>query len=191
MKEVMRSSRIHRILTISAAAASVCLAHHALAADAYVSGVSLEVGSGEKVHLLRFGTQADWHKRWFEGNGRHLTGYWDFSLAQWRGTAYEGVAGQHRNITSVGITPVLRYQADNGKGWYVEGGIGANLLSHVYNNGGKQLSTAFEFGDHVGAGYIFDNKWDLGLKLQHFSNASIKEPNDGVNFVVLRLARRF
>lgn len=179
------------MLTISAAAAFACITHNAMAEDAYVSGVSLEVGSGEKVHFLRFGTQSDWHKSWFEGNGRHLTGYWDFSLARWRGTAYEGDPNRRQNITSVGITPVLRYQADDGKGWYAEGGIGANLLSHVYHNGGKRLSTAFEFGDHLGVGYVFANKWDVALKLQHFSNASIKEPNDGVNFVVLKVGRAF
>lgn len=191
MKEVMRSSRIHKILKAAATIAVICSANSVLAGEAYINSVSLEVASGEDVHQLRFASQHNLAQRWLQGNGRHLGGYLDFSLAQWRGTAYRGVSGEHQNITSIGVTPVLRYQADDGKGWYAEGGIGANLMSQVYNNGGKRLSTAFEFGDHVGVGYVFDNKWDVALKLQHFSNASIKEPNDGVNFVVLKVGRAF
>lgn len=84
----------------------------------------------------------------------------------------------------VGITPVFRYQRDEKLGWYVEGGIGANLFSELYNNDDNRLSTAFQFGDHLGVGYVTDNKWDLGLRIQHYSNASIKRPNSGVNFII-------
>ena len=53
------------------------------------------------------------------------------------------------------------------------------------------MSTAFEFADHIGVGYVFNNNFDLGLRLQHYSNAGIKKPNSGENFVVLRGAYRF
>ena len=53
------------------------------------------------------------------------------------------------------------------------------------------MSTAFEFADHIGLGYVFNNKFDLGLRVQHYSNAGIKKPNNGENFVVLRGAYRF
>ncbi len=142
--------------------------------------------------MLRVGVQSDWEgRRWFEGNGRHVSGYWDLSLARWRGTAYNDFPGAHQFITDIGLTPVLRYAADDRLGWYAEGGIGAHLFSHVYNNDGKRLSTAFQFGDHLGTGYVFANGWDLGVKFQHFSNAGIKEPNNGVNYVMLKLARPF
>jgi lipid A 3-O-deacylase len=35
------------------------------------------------------------------------------------------------------------------------------------------------------------NNLDLGLKLQHFSNGGIKDPNDGVNFAVVRISYPF
>ena len=38
--------------------------------------------------------------------------------------------------------------------------------------------------DHLGVGYVTQSKWDLGLKIQHYSNASIKRPNSGANFLV-------
>jgi lipid A 3-O-deacylase len=31
----------------------------------------------------------------------------------------------------------------------------------------------------------------LGLSLQHFSNAGIKEPNNGVNFTIARISYSF
>jgi hypothetical protein len=53
------------------------------------------------------------------------------------------------------------------------------------------LSTHFQFGDHIGLGYVFSDAFELGLRLQHFSNGGYQEPNDGVNFVVLRARYRF
>jgi hypothetical protein len=41
--------------------------------------------------------------------------------------------------------------------------------------------------------YIFGDKdqFDLGLRLQHLSNAGIEHPNPGVNFVIMRLGYRY
>lgn len=170
--------------------AGVVLASFSLssqAADSY----SFEVATGPKVEVVRVAAQWDWSQRWFQSNGNHIGGYWDLSLAQWRGTSYRGVAGDHQYITSIGITPVFRWQKDSKKGFYAEAGIGAHLFSETYNNDGERLSTKFQFGDHVGLGYVFDSSLDLSLRLQHFSNAGIKDPNDGVDLAVLRASYRF
>lgn len=168
------------------------LAGQAHAADnGWVDSASFEFGSGDKVRMGRLAVQKNWDSRWLASNGRHLGGYWDLSAAYWRGTAYRNVPGQHQNLAVIGITPVLRYQRDDKLGWYVEGGIGANLFSELYDNSDNQLSTAFQFGDHLGIGYVTPTKWDLGLKIQHYSNASIKRPNDGVNFLVLSARYQF
>ncbi|MGX4644385.1 acyloxyacyl hydrolase [Massilia sp. SYSU DXS3249] len=167
--------------------ASVLIVGPAFAADnGLVDSASFDYGSGAKVRMVRVGLQKNWDPswRWLASNGRHLSGYWDVSAAYWRGSAYRGVRGQRQNIGVIGFTPVVRYQRDDKLGWYVEGGIGANLLSELYDNYDNKLSTAFQFGDHVGIGYVTQNKWDLGLRFQHYSNASIKRPNSGVNFVI-------
>jgi len=150
-----------------------------------VDSMSLEVAAVENVKIVRLGAQWNWDSRWFQSNGSHVGGYWDLSLAQWRGDKYQNVSGQTQNLTSIGITPVFRWQQDNKKGVYIEAGIGAHLLSELYNNDGNIFSTKFQFGDHLGVGYVFNNKFDLGLKLQHFSNAGIKEPNPGLNVAVI------
>jgi len=155
-----------------------------------VDSASIEFATGNKTQVARVGMQWKWESRWWQSNDTHLGGYWDLTLAQWRGTRFQN-SDQSQNITSIGITPVFRLQSDTLKGFYAEGSIGIHYLSDLYNNNGRQLSTRVEFGDALGIGYVFQNNVDLGLKIQHFSNGGIKEPNSGVNFAVIRFAYPF
>jgi lipid A 3-O-deacylase len=152
---------------------------------------SFEFATGNKTQMARVGMQWKWENRWWQSNGTHIGGYWDLSLAQWRGTRAQGIPGNIQNITSFGITPVFRFQNDTLKGFYAEAGVGAHYLSDLYDNNDRKLSTRFEFGDHLGVGYVFRNNVDLGLKVQHFSNGGIKHPNNGVNFALVRLGYPF
>jgi lipid A 3-O-deacylase len=182
---------LQKMMKSLAPVCALLVAQASWAADGLVDSASFEFGAGSSVKMVRAGVQSDWNVRWLASNGHHLSGYWDATLSQWRGDAYRGVSGRHQNITGIGFTPVFRYQRDDKLGWYVEGGVGANLLSHVYNNGGDQLSTAFQFGDHIGVGYVMPNQWELGIKYQHFSNGGIKSPNSGVEFLILKASYRF
>lgn len=174
-----------------AAFAALLIVQSAFASGLAPDNVSLEFGTGAKVQMLGLAVQSTWDRRWFESNGTYLGAFWDLSLAQWRGNAYRNVAGQHQDITVIGVTPTFRLQASDRRGWYAELGIGYHLLSTLYNNDDNRLSTAFQFGDHLGAGYVFANGWEVAAKLQHFSNGGIKRPNSGVNFAVFKLARPF
>ncbi len=90
------------------------------------------------------------------------------------------------------MTPVLRL-FPGGSRWFVEGGIGANLLLPIYQSESKRFSTSFNFGDHLAIGRIFgkDGGHEIALRFQHFSNAGIREPNPGENFLQIRYSRRF
>lgn len=158
---------------------------------AWIDSATFEYGTSSKLRMGRVAVQKNWDAQWLASNGRHLSGYWDLSAAYWRGSAYRNVPGDHQNLAVVGFTPVLRYQRDDKLGWYVEGGIGANLFSELYDNNDDKLSTAFQFGDHLGIGYVTPGKWDLALKFQHYSNASIKRPNSGVNLLIVSARYRF
>jgi lipid A 3-O-deacylase len=81
-------------------------------------------------------------------------------------------------------TPVWR--ADFAR-TFVEGGIGLYLLSHTINNDVTHMSTSFEFGSHIGAGLRIGERREtrVGITVQHLSNGGIKEPNSGVNFILL------
>jgi len=165
-------------------------AAHSQALGGWADSASFEFGTNPQQRMLRLAVQKDWERRWFAGNGHHLSGYWETNLALWRLRAYENVPGRHKNIAVLGFTPVFRYQSDSKLGLYGEIGVGVNLLSTLYKNEDKVLSTAFQFGDHIGVGYT-TAKWDFGLKFQHYSNASIKSPNAGANWIVAKAAYRF
>jgi hypothetical protein len=155
-----------------------------------VDGVSLELGHGDKTNMGRVGLQWDWQKRWQLSQNLIVSGYWDTSLGYWRGDSNTPGA---RNLYDLGITPVLRLSRGTPTGWYAEAGIGAHLISETQINDRRRFSTAFQFGDHIGAGLRFGQRgeYDLGYRFQHLSNADIKKPNDGINFSQIRLAYHF
>lgn len=154
-----------------------------------VDGVSVEVGGGDGADLGRIGVQWDWKARWLQGRNWHVGGYWDLGLGYWHGSAPPGL---NEDLVEAGLTPVLRLQRNELSGPYLEGGIGFHLLSRT-SLGEKRFSTAFQFGNHIGAGYRFGSKraYDLGYRFQHLSNAGIKRPNRGINFHQIRLQYHF
>jgi hypothetical protein len=155
-----------------------------------IDGMSLELGNGDAVSMVRVGVQWDWNKRWFQGADWHLGGYWDAAVGYWDRDGAR--AGEHDNLFDIGLTPVFRVQPNSLRGPYLEAGIGIHLLSHS-SIGDRRMSTAFQFGDHIGVGYRFGARgsYDLGYRFQHLSNASIKRPNPGINFHQIRLQHNF
>lgn len=129
----------------------------------------------------------DWRQDWAGGR---LSSYVEASLAHWSIERPEG-GRDTAAVTQIGLTPVLRWQAPASP-WFVEGGIGLNLIGPTYRAGRKRFSTAFNFGDHLAVGRQFGegNRQELALRLQHFSNAGIKKPNPGEDFVQLRWSVR-
>jgi lipid A 3-O-deacylase len=181
----MKIKKITAVPLYIACALVPCLPAHA------VDSVSLEIGSADDSSLARLGLQWRWQKQWWKSNGTHIGGYWDWTLARWHERRHQDISGNSQNIHAFGITPVFRFQRDTLKGFYAEAGIGANLLSELYDNGGKRFSTSFQFGDHIGIGYVFQNNLDLGLKIQHYSNAGIKKPNPGLDFALISVRYPF
>lgn len=45
----------------------------------------------------------------------------------------------------------------------------------------RDLGSRLNFEDRLGAGVIFGNGAELGLRVFHYSNADFKLPNDGIN----------
>ena len=122
--------------------------------------------SATRVYMVRGAVQKDWNVHWLPSNGRHLG-----ELAR-TPTSRSGIGTDYkstcptttRTCVVVSLTPVFRYERDDKRGLYGEGGIGASLFSELYRNDDNRLSTAFQFGDHLGIGYVLDNNWDLAAK---------------------------
>lgn len=130
---------------------------------------------------------------------RDLTVLWQ-SAPLWRNRSHsldvtlEGSLGRvsatgSNALWHVGLTPLGRW-------WYtpndaLEAGIGANLFSAT-RIAGKNISTAYQFGDSLGYVHRFaDTPWSAGLRFTHYSNASIKRPNPGLNLFELRVSHAF
>jgi lipid A 3-O-deacylase len=155
-----------------------------------VDGIAGELGWGDDIASARAAVQWDWKTRFLQGANWHVGGYWDVALGYWN---HDNTSTAQRDeIYEIGLTPVLRLQPNGLAGPYLEGGIGAHLLSHT-TIGNKRLSTGFQFGTHLGFGYRFGAKsaYDVNYRFQQISNADIKEPNPGLQFHQLRLQYHF
>lgn len=151
----------------------------------------VQAGAGDNVASGTFGVT--WDLPWRHENDWGVwEGYLDLSLGRWHMSG-GGIRSGHDDVTQVGITPVIRLRPTGWNHFFLEAGIGVNWIFPIYQNDSRQFSTTFNFGDHLAAGWQFgaSGNQELTLRLQHFSNAGIKHPNPGENFVQLRYARRF
>jgi len=77
------------------------------------------------------------------------------------------------------------WRAERGWGYY-EAGVGGYLLSKTINNDDTRVPSAFEFGSHIGIGFRLAKNHTLGIGLQHLSNAGIKQPNGGIDLLLVQ-----
>jgi lipid A 3-O-deacylase len=142
--------------------------------------------------MARASVNREWEQRWFSDRDWVLGGYWDLSVGHWHAHNPEG--GNH-DVGDVGVTPVFRVteRVRSAYAPYAELAVGIHYLSEHRIYAGRDMSTHFQFGDHVGLGVSFgaQQAWDLGVRLQHLSNAGLKNPNPGINFYQVRAAYHF
>ncbi len=167
---------------------SVC---HATSSTLASKAAFVQFGKGTSTQTVTLGIQwaLPWHHEWGSGE---LSSYVEASIGRWR-TEDKDVQ-LTTWITQLGLTPALRYRWDGGDSpWFVEAGIGVNILTPVFRDGDRRFSTTFNFGDHIALGRSFDSerRKELSLRLQHFSNGGIKRPNPGINFIQLRYTHAF
>jgi len=139
-----------------------------------------------------FGAGVAWPFAWKrQALGGEFTAQAELSLSYWHARNFTG--GQE-GFWNVGLVPLLRYRLSGGASpWFVEGGIGINATTKRYVTPDKTFSTRLNFSDNLAVGRSFGADWnqELSLRLQHTSNAGIKKPNPGEDFVLVRYAYRF
>jgi hypothetical protein len=151
----------------------------------------LQAGDGNHTQTATIGFSWDlpWHTQWANGE---LSAYVDASLGRW--WINQNDIKRSPWVTQLGMTPVLRYRwGQERPRWFAELGIGMNVLAPILDNQDRRFSTAFNFGDHLALGRSFgaNDENEIALRVQHYSNGGIKQPNPGINFVQLRYAHRF
>ncbi|WZB70593.1 acyloxyacyl hydrolase [Achromobacter xylosoxidans] len=148
-------------------------------------GVTLQYGVGDhyKRYTLNYETASVWTHQ-FGGNWGRLDLTPEFGASYWTtdGSRTPGHAWQFSAI------PMFRWWA--GERFYLEAGIGATLFSTT-RFANENISTAFQFGDHVGMGFLLTPNNRIGLRYSHFSNASIKRPNPGLDAVQISYTYQF
>jgi lipid A 3-O-deacylase len=109
--------------------------------------------------------------------------WWAPSRAQFGGSLWRvpDIRGTTRRF-DLNVTAIWQKERPWG---YLEAGFGGYLLSKTINTDETRVPSAFEFGSHIGIGFKV-GPGALGVGLQHLSNAGIKQPNGGINLVLLQ-----
>ena len=170
---------IRKIGAVAAAGGWFFLALFFLVPRAHaVDGMAVEVGRGDdRTYMLRVSVTDQWRERGPAPSGWYLAGYWEYAAGVWD--------NPDESTAEIAATPVFRFER---RAIYVEGAIGFHLVQ-ARISAHRSFSTAFQFGDHLGAGVRFGpgQRYDLGVRVQHISNGGLSKPNPGINFVLMRL----
>lgn len=164
-------------------------AAHAI--DFTPDAVSLHAGGGSHgTAMAGAGIIWDWD---FERLRRkaELTAHTEFMVNRWRA---DEVGGGHQTYTQFVLLPSLRMTLSQGRSpWFIELGIGVSWMDRLFVTPQKSFSTRWNFYDMMGVGYQFgaERKHELGLRWAHVSNAGLKKPNPGQDFLQLRYVARF
>jgi hypothetical protein len=154
-------------------------------------GAALTVGYGDQVAI--YGVAAYWDSLCAcailkdHGFDTRLVA----QVAYWRGRQRPTA---HESLWDASLTPMLRWAGPgvSGAQLFIEAGVGVRLLSATRINEDRGLGSAFQFGEIGGLGISFGehHRYEVGAYVQHVSNGSIKQPNDGLTVfgVVLRAA---
>lgn len=152
----------------------------------------VQAGSGdESSSTLVVGTTIPWKRwSWQLGSGT-VRGHWDAWIGGW---SNKDLQRDRFHTPALGIGPSLRWRGAQGTSpWFVEAGTAAMLTGKRLTSNGERMGTRFNFATHIGVGVNFgaQQAHELSLRLQHASNAGIKEPNPGLNLVQIRYAHAF
>jgi len=162
------------------------LAMNPLGADEY--SASLMSSEEEDVAAVKFGFK--WHKDDLKLDlfGAEVTHYYLLGYSYWQSLDVEGQEGV---INALEFVPVFRFYCSYSN-WlsYVETSVGLSVLSKSRIND-KRFSTNFQFTDSLAIGGYFTKKSSWSLQLQHYSNNSIKLPNNGINFYNFNYSYRY
>jgi lipid A 3-O-deacylase len=120
-----------------------------------------------------------WDKAWLEGSTGKLTGYWDLGYTYWESGKEAGA--RH----SVSFSPVFVYEFGHGEiKPFIEAGVGVAMFSGT-TAGDQKFGSSFNFEDRIGVGLKLGDTQRVGIRATHYSNAGIKEPNDGIESYAL------
>ncbi len=148
----------------------------------------VQAGEGDRaVRNATFGVTHGYRPDWLSEDSR-WSFYGEAAVGEW--FIHRDDESKRLNFTQINLTPVVRF---GDKRVFVEAGIGLAVIVPRFEDDGRRFGSKFNFDDHVAIGTRFGaaRENELAVRLEHFSNGGIRNPNPGQNFVSLRFARRF
>jgi lipid A 3-O-deacylase len=166
---------MRRLLCLAAIAAALM----GQSVSAQAAGIEFSVGeTGESTQSYRLGMKFDWDKSWLQSDVGRLTGYWDGAYTYWDGD-------KRSSNNSLSFSPVFVYEfAGASVKPYIEAGIGVAFFSNTQVED-RNLGSSFNFEDRIGFGLRFAGGHEVGIRATHYSNAGIKDPNEGIESYAL------
>lgn len=184
----MRALALAATALALAGAAPAAMAAGNDAAGAYVQG-GHNIANGTDTDNLFLGVTLP---RYVQSPGSGTSSYWDLYIGQWRGPQANGV---DRSYTQIGALAMWRWRFSEGQSkWFAEAGIGLSYLDDTYSKpGGRTFGSRLNFTERLGLGRSFGPRdaHELSVSYQHHSNAGIKKPNPGEDFIQVRYAYKF
>jgi lipid A 3-O-deacylase len=157
-------------------------------ADSFV----FEQGRGGGVDFGRLAYKIHLDSQWPMGEAWHIVSYLEPALGYWRGGSRKPPAP---TIYEVAVTPVFRLEPTGCSAFnpFIETGLGIHFISGHHVTDERDLASTYQFGSHLGVGVRFGTRsqFEVGYRLQHLSNAGLKQPNQGINFNILHFGYSF
>ena len=144
----------------------------------------VQVATGPSTRAFNAGLRWNTGRRWALGDRVQAELFAEACVGRWHSTPTDA--------TQVTLAPSLRLQRRDAR-WYADVGVGPSWISPVFANGDRRFSTTFNFRSHLALGYRAgrDRRHELSIRIEHFSNGGIEEPNPGLNLAGVRYTRRF
>ena len=158
------------------------------------SAESIAVSAGYAEQTNVFGIAAVWDAKspLMDRDTWLITGHIELDVIGLQGRRSN--TGGYQSLGAIGVTPTARFEWPSARcAPFIDVGVGINFLSHTSLQEEQQFGIAFQFGEFLGTGLRFGQHgaYEVGVRLEHMSNANIKFPNDGITFGVVRLAYHF
>lgn len=178
-------AQIIKVSVLAAGLAAMLFMANISTAEPTFGGVSVSAGYGNYYSRAEIAWESPslWTYKFSDGYGR-------LDLVAELGAAYWMAQGSRSpsRVWQFSATPFLRWSWNDR--YYLEAGVGASVFSRT-DFADKNLSTAFQFGDHIGVGAYLSDTSRVGLRYSHYSNAGIKRPNPGLNILQLMYTYRY
>jgi len=176
---------LRRRLTLrpSRVVAACALAMAGIASPSWGDGVGVGVAHGQDADQYGVQVQIDRRAPIREWSTSALKAYGIVGVGEFHGRKH-GVP--EHTVRVLGLTGVLRWEHDRIANVrpFVDFGLGVGGLSETSINGNRDFGGKFEFNEVLQVGVRFGprDQYEINARAQHFSNAGINPPNDGMTY---------